>query len=187
MSLTPTEYAQKLEKQINEILTVNRPFALGVASAHAAMTLRIFTAGEDVNNSQIGQYSKKGLYINPDKAVIRNQSGFTNKGKTGKSKFEDGREHVSTYFEGWKGFREAQGLETGKVNLNYVGELKSDFERPAKKIDVNQYEVSLDKEIDNLKARGNEAHFNKVIFTPSQKEIQKLIETTEKELRLLLS
>lgn len=185
--MTATQYAQKLEKQINEVLTVNRPFALGVASAHAMMTERIFTFGQDSSNNEIGQYSQKGLYINPEKAVIRNQKGFTNKGKTGKSKFENGKEHVSTYFEGWKGFREAQELNTYYVNLTYVGDLKSDFERPAKKIDVNQYEVTLDRELSNEKARGNEKHFGKVIFIPSPREIKELLRKTELELKLLLS
>ncbi len=132
--MTPTEYAQKLEKQLNAIVNVNRPFALGVTAAHTMMTERIFTFGQDSSNNEIGQYSKKGIYINPEKAAIRNRNGFTNEGKTGKSKFEDGREHVTTYFKGWKGFREVQGLNTYFVNLNYVGDLKSDFERPAKKI-----------------------------------------------------
>lgn len=183
--MTPTQNAEKLGRQLNELVTFNRPFALGVTAAHSMMTERIFTFGQDSSNGSIGNYSTKGIYINPKKAAVRNSKGFTGEGKTGKSKFEDGRSHVSTYFEGWKGFRSEQGLETDKVNLNYVGDLKLDFERPAKKIDVNLYEVTLDRDINNKKARGNEDHFGKVIFTPSQREVNELLRVTEIQLQLL--
>jgi hypothetical protein len=80
-----------------------------------------------------------------------------------------------------------QGLETGKVNLNYTGEMKSDFERTPQQISVNEYEVSFSNPIDNDKARGNENHFRKVIFEVSKKEIEVLLDTTEKQLKLILS
>lgn len=186
--MTSEQFAEKINRQIKEITTFNRPFALGVQAAHVEMTERIFDYGQDTSNNQIGNYSTKGIYINPKKTATRNGKGFNPlKGKTGKSQFKDGRSHVTSYFEGWKGFRDVQGVRTDYVNLNYTGELFSDFARKPKKISVNEYDVSLDKDGSIEKARGNEAHFGKQIFYPSRREIDTLLTTTEKELKLLLS
>ncbi len=184
--MTPTEFAKDLERKVEEIRLRNRPFQLGVASAHAMMIKRIFTEGKDVNLNSIGQYSTEDIYINPSKTATRNNNGFSPlTGKTGKSKFKDGKSHVTSFFEGWKGFRDVQGLNTDVVNLNNTGDMKSDFERTPQQINVNYYEASFSRPINDLKARGNEDHFNKKIFSVSKKEIDKLLEVTNKELRLL--
>lgn len=196
--MTPREYAQKLEKQLNTLLTSNRPFALGVTAAHTMMTERIFTKGQSTSDGQIGKYSDKGIYLKRYSDPVgkrakkkygiaeRNGNGLDpKKGKFGQTEFADGSKHITSYFQGWKEFRQVQGVESNYVNLNYVGDLKSDFERPAKKIDVNLYEVDLSRDLNNKKAKGNEEHFGKIIFVPSKEEIKELLRVTENELKLL--
>lgn len=186
--MTVAEYREKLERQIEQLRKDNRPLFLAAQATHARMSKRIFSDGKDSSDGSIGVYSEKDIWIDPDKTATRNKKGFNPlKGKSGNTKFKSNpeRERKTSYFEGWKGFRETQGLRTGVVNLNYVGDMFSDFNRPVQIVNPNEYVSSFSRELNSLKASGNEEHFGKTIFKLTQAEKDKFFKTAEKELKLI--
>jgi hypothetical protein len=88
----------------------------------AEMKVRIFEDGEDENNSAIGNYSTNPIYLNPNNSPKK----FTTAGKSGKTKFKDGRPHKTKYFErGYFAFKSEIGRnKIGTVNLS----LSRDFQ-----------------------------------------------------------
>lgn len=94
----------------------------------AEMSVRIHSEGKNANDSDIGQYSTKPIYVsaksNPGRSFGRPV------GKTGKSKFQStGLDHTSRYFEGgYNEFKTAIGRnQLGKVNLSLSGQLSNQF------------------------------------------------------------
>ena len=73
---------------------------------------RIFTKGLDASDSDIGKYSDKPLYVNPNVAPRR----FATKGKTGETKFKSGKPHKTGYFTGYGQYKQTIG-EGSRVNL----------------------------------------------------------------------
>ena len=183
------QYIEFEKKRIDAVLSSNKPAFLGSQASLVRFSRRVFTEGKNPDGSQIGQYSEKGIYINPNgEFKPRNKKGFTNKGKTGKSRFEDGREHVTTYFEGWKGFREAQGLKTEFKNLNYTGDLKSDIENPINNIPTpiqvseGRYKVSIKRSENIPKYLGN-----KETLSFSKNELREFYRIADLEFRKLFA
>jgi len=195
--MSPQEYADVLRLRVNELVNNNLPLKIAATTMTVRMSSRIFVEGKDESESKIGDYSTKGIYLSDSFIATLPKVQATRKGKTGKSKFKDGREHKTTYFEGWKGVRDEAGRQTAKVDLSFIGDLQSEFTnsplgRPAsaatpRKIDVNNYEIAVTSETNVNKARGNEGHFGKVIFTPSKNEKELFYTIAEKELRQLLA
>lgn len=196
--MTPIEYADKLRLALSEIERENKPLAIAAATMTAQMSERIFVNGQDVNNAPIGVYSKKGLYIGTDELRALKMAGqATGKGKPNKDgKASDtfktgkkaGTKHRTTYFAGWEAVRKAAGKPTDVVNLDFIGDLKSDFAVSSLlRVDVHEYNIRFRSDENKNKALGNEDHFNKTIFTPSQQEKDKFFSTAEFELRKLLS
>lgn len=90
----------------------------------ASMQTRIYEDGEKSDSTKIGKYSTTPIYVsvvaNPGKSFGRPI------GKTGQSKFADGRDHKSRYFkDGYDGFKSAIGRNPGFVNLSLSGQLNS--------------------------------------------------------------
>lgn len=113
----------------------------------------------------------------------------------GKSKFKDGTPHKSKYFAtGYKGYRENVGRQTGYVDLKMTGELRMDFgnsgsvSTPAtpRKISEVEYQIRLDKEIDQNKREGLEAKYGD-IFTLSETEKKLFYKTIQFEFNNQLS
>jgi len=73
---------------------------------------RIFVKGQDTSGGDIGTYSTKPLYVNPDVAP----RSFARKGKTGETKFKNGKSHKTGYFNGYGQFKQQIG-EGSRVNL----------------------------------------------------------------------
>lgn len=196
MSITTQEFLNKLQRIQLKLKEDDTPLRLASYSAIALQSVRIFTQGKDSSGSKIGDYSQKDIWINPDAKsfVPRNSGGFTGKGKTGKSVFAlTGKPHKTTFFEGWKGFREAQGLQSGTVDLNYTGELFSDFCNPqggvptTRKVTNTEFVTSLKRNLSKLKLAGNEDRFDATIGNLTDSEKDKFYTVARFELRKLLN
>lgn len=190
MALTPLQYADKLRLAISEIERENKPLAIAASTMTARMSTRIFVKGLDVNERSIGKYSTKPIYLSPEQLRELKMTGqSTRKGKTGSDTFKSGKKgkHKTTYFAGWKAVREAAGKPTDVVNLDFIGDLKSDFAASSLlRVDVHEYNVKF-RGINEQKAFGNEEHFGRTIFTPSQDERKEFFDTAQYELQQLIS
>lgn len=198
MSLTTQEFLNKLQRVRLNISEDDTPLKLASYSVIAKQAKRIFTDGLNANGSEIGQYSTKDIWINPDPPkgdfVPRNSGGFTpTKGKTGKSVFAStGEPHKTSYFKGWKGLREAQGLPTDNVKLDFTGELFSDFCNPqggtptTRKVSNTERVTSLRKPLSVTKLQGAEERYKAPIGTLTEDERQTFFETVRFEMRKLI-
>lgn len=205
--MTPEEFAKKIRATAERIKKDNRPLQLAAASTHAQMSGRIFKEGLDSAETSIGNYqSAKGTFGKSDKGDMwrnpkdphnRNKKGFSPlTGKGGYTGFKTSDNKRKTkYFKGWKGFRKAQGLKTNVVNLNYTGQLKSDFDNTALnsgkrpvpvRVNPNYYKVSFRHSQNSLIAKGNEKHFGTTIFRLSAPEKKTFFRVAEGELKLML-
>lgn len=194
--MTPQEFAEVLREKAYELRRYNRPLHIAAASTHTMQADRIFRQGLNSSGDEIGQYSTKDIWVNPAKTATKNQKGFSPlKGKTGNTEFKSNpsRKRKTSYFEGWKGLRAAQGLKTDKVNLNFTGDMFFDFARPdspalerVDKLSTDEYASLFSRPFNALKAEGNEDHFGGAIFKLSQKERQEFYSTCDFELKRFL-
>lgn len=125
------EYTAKLEsmkKGGQGYVTTMREIA---TTMRAEIGRRVHSEGKNSNDSDIGQYSKKPIYVNTDANVGRSFGRPI--GKTGKSKFESGKkkgqDHKSRYFAGgYNEFKTAIGRNRlGKVNFSLSGQMSNQF------------------------------------------------------------
>ena len=205
--MTAEEFAEKIREKIDRLKSDDKPLRDATVAAHAKMAQRIFEGGKDSSEGSIGSYSTKPIYLKELKDPIggfgkkkepygispRNSKGLNPKrGKAGNTEFKTtDRARITSYFEGWKGFREVQGLETSVVNLNYTGDMRSDFSRPIEnlapfKVANNEYVFRFSRDMNNKKARGNEEHFKKTIFKLSKEERDLFFSTATREIKRLL-
>ncbi len=85
---------------------------------------RIHNDGVAVDGSQIGHYDAlTPLYVNPSRSTRK----FPVKGKTGKTRFDNGNPHKTAYFDSYKKYRDEIDKETAVVNLQLSGKLKLSF------------------------------------------------------------
>jgi hypothetical protein len=192
--MTVEEFAEKIRKKIDLLKSDDKPLRDATTTAHAKMAQRIFEGGKDSGEGNIGSYSTADIWVNPDKTATRNKGGFSPlKGKNGNTEFKTNlsRKRKTSYFEGWKGLRSAQGLETAVVNLNFTGDMRSDFSRPIEnlapfKVANNEYVFRFSRDMNNKKARGNEEHFKKTIFKLSKEERDLFFRVATREIKRLL-
>jgi len=191
--MTPSEFATKINQKIEELRRYNRPLNVAAASTHGKMVKRIFVDGGSADGGKIGSYSTADIYLKalsdpignfgkkkkPYGLATRNKRGLDPKtGKDGQEKFKTvDRARITKYFEGWKGFREAQGLQTAVVDLNNTGDMFFDFAKSnlpfldrVDQINVDTYASTFTKPLNALKASGNEEHFKKSIFKLTSEE-----------------
>ena len=152
MPITGQQYIAKLTC-IQKTFAEAEFFRLAVVDNLAKRSKRIFTDGKNSANGNIGQYSTKPLYINPNKSPKK----FSPIGKTGNKVFKSGKKagqpHKTKYFDtGFKQFRGEIGRQSNFVNLNLFGNLKSNFENNSRgqatpiKVSNLEYIVGLDRE-----------------------------------------
>ena len=99
-------------------------FGVAVNDVHALQTQRIFVAGQNSTNGAIGSYNTTDpLYVNPKYSPKK----FPTKGKTGSSKFKNGKAHKTGYFTSYSSFRQAIGRQTSVVDLRLSGALFRDY------------------------------------------------------------
>ena len=197
--MTPTEYADCLRLRVAELRNNNKPLAIAATSMTAEMASRIFYRGEKTAGDKMGNYKSYPLYLDDNFIQSLPNISATRKGKNGESKFKNGEEHKTTYFDGWKGVRDEAGRQTAKVDLSFTGDMQSEFtnmrgvfDKPIgtakpRKLDVNNYYVAWESLESRNKAGGAEKRYGE-IFTPSAKEKQKYFyEVAEFELGKLFS
>lgn len=120
----------KLIKSLEEIAPGNERFdanmRLASESVRGLMLTRIHEDGKAADGSQIGTYSTKPMYANPETTP---GATFTPEGKTGRRVFEStGANHKTKYFDtGYKGLRNAIGKQSDSVNLNMSGIMQNTF------------------------------------------------------------
>ncbi len=100
----------------------------GVVSVQGLMLERITEKGLDANGAQIGKYSTKPIYVNPETAPRK----FATVGKHGENVFRFGikksQKHKTGYFAGgYDEFKTVIGRNIGSVNLFLTGLMRDEF------------------------------------------------------------
>lgn len=88
---------------------------------------RIHDKGLASDGSQIGQYSKKPMYVSTLSNVGSKKAFGAPVGKTGVSMFKNGKKHTSRYFQGgYEDYKTAIGRnKLGSVNLSLSGQMQN--------------------------------------------------------------
>lgn len=164
----------KLESNINQVVLNLTGKLKGIAGGEltrliatdllASNNRRIHNDGIAVNGAKIGNYSIKPMYANPKVSPKK----FTGIGKTGRTKFLNGKQHVTRYFKtGYRGFRSFVGREVSVVNLQLSGKLKLDWVmQPQGKNFLLGFKSKYGSEV----SRGNEQRFGKRIWGVTKKD-----------------
>jgi hypothetical protein len=154
---------------IDQIASVKKQ-QLAVFSIYGMTRERIFVDGIAADGSAIGTYSTKPLYANPRRIA---GTSFSPRGKTGKTKFENGKSHVTRYFpKGYRELRQTAGRQSARVDLRFSGTLRSAW-LPGRQ--GNAWVIGFSDQVNADKGAGNEDHFKKQIFALTEREIDTLI------------
>jgi hypothetical protein len=136
----------------------------------AAYKTRLFVRGMDSKNRKIGSYSRAPFYVNPQSKSLVGlpKSKFSPMGKNGKSKFKNGKKKKTRFLKaGYSEFRQRAGRQNKTVDLNLSGSLFNSMQIGIKG-SVIHFGFTDAQNI--KKAQGNEQHFRRVIFAPTQEE-----------------
>jgi hypothetical protein len=164
--MTSAQWAAK-EKARFETLSVC--FGRVVADVHALQTQRIFVDGQNSQNTGIGSYNTTDpLYVNPANAPKK----FPTKGKTGKSRFKNGKPHKTGYFKSYSSFRQAQGRQTAVVDLRLSGMLFRDYASSLLRLD-NKWIAGVKNKENAGKINGAIKKYGATVFklTDSERKI----------------
>lgn len=181
--MSTEEFIKKMNEKIAKIEKENIPLQLAVGFVMSLQSKRIFLDGKNSEESEIGKYGNKEIYVNPQKP---NKWNFPVKGKTGEDTFQNGKKHKTGYFANYVGFKNTVGRKnkrvagvdlflTGKLHRNWAN---SETIGKAQAIKVNQH---------NYITRLSDENLNKVerygrVFNLSTKERQAFILIIQKEL-----
>ena len=151
------EYIEALGKRI-DALKAGVPLSIAAVVIHGSQARRIFFLGEKSDGDPIGEYNDtEELYVSPWLTPIK----LKTTGKHGEDTFKSGKKHLTTYYDSYEDLRERQGRESGFLNLDLWGILRSDFTASIKQINAGEWHSFLsDKNID--KADGNEKRFGAI-------------------------
>lgn len=171
--------AEKLKEKLAQIVVnvleaQEKSVVTGILNLQGDIIERVFTNGQDVDGNQIGNYSTKPLYISIAGQTSQvKKSGLKPRGKNfTDSEFKNGKPRKSQYFpDGYKGYRSAVGRTTDKVNLFLTGSLQGSI-LPGTTNGNPSLSIATDLEL--KKADGNEVRFGKVIFSPSEAELNRV-------------
>ena len=170
--MTTREFIEKQKRKIAK-LEKGVPLAIAAFEIHRQMGNRIFNEGESANESTIGSYATSPpIYVNPQNSPKKFQpQGIT--GKVFKSGKNKGQPHKTRLFSSYRSFRQYIGRQTGFVNLDLSGRLRSDFITGLRKKSPTMYESVLKYGFNAKKARGQEKHWGKKIFslTPTERKL----------------
>lgn len=195
--MTPEQFSNKLREQVSEIQKRNTPLFLGATTGVSDMVERIFVRGADSFNRPIGTYSTKPTYINPVESPV----SFAPRGKEGNTRFNNGKQHKTKYFErGYKQFRRQIGRQSSFTNLRLTNDLQSDVSnnvvskssgtvaqnpRP-RMVNVNEYVIDL-RDANLKKVKGLERKYGTKIFRHTKQEKKRILDTIEFELFKILN
>jgi len=152
--MTTEEYIAKQHAKLAQLAT-GKPIAIAAQDTHVKMVERIFEDGKAANGSKHKYNDSDPLYVNPKNSP----KNFPKKGKDGKTKFKNGKDHKTGYFDSYKDFRQSIGRETGFVNLNLFGILQSDFAKGVVKLDNLKYVSTVTNEANKVKIEANNTYF----------------------------
>ncbi|MES2592392.1 MAG: hypothetical protein V4608_10935 [Bacteroidota bacterium] len=148
--MTTDEFVQKLNAKIQAIEKEDKPLQIAVRSIMALQSKRIFLEGKNSSEGNIGEYSKKNIYVSD---TIRQEARipkFPLKGKNGKEAFKNGNKHKSGYFENYLGFKTSIGRNKRikTVDLFLSGDLHNNWANSevvgkANAIRVNQHNYTV--------------------------------------------
>jgi len=150
MSISLSQYIDKIKAMSNMLLLADKPVQLASGSALFEFSKRVFQTGESTTGGKFQYNSTTPLYVNPEKSPgqkfkpqgkpqegkkrgsstkIRTQtfSGFESDGDatvTIKTKIK----LTSRWFPSYKDYREKIGYESSFVNFILSGDLKSEIE-----------------------------------------------------------
>ena len=159
--------------QLEDVIVKSIPEAKEIAlnTLLGAFSRRIFNDGKASDNSKIGEYSTKPMFVGR-KGWIRADAAeafFKEKHEWRKVNTKKGKKTLALLEGGYKHFRELNGLQTDFVNLEYTTDLKFS-------IIVGEYNgqkvLGFNSDEQFLKAQGLEKHFKKIIFEPTQEEME---------------
>lgn len=168
--MTPRQF---IEQQLAKIPELEKATGRAVGSVHALQTERIFTEGQKATGGEIGQYdTSRELYVSPNRAPKK----FKPKGKTGKSTFKDGTPHQTGYYESYAAFRQSQGRQTARVDLNMTGQLQSDFANSLQQTRAGVWVAGTRNRRNTVILRGHIDKYGAEVFKVSEKERQALRE-----------
>lgn len=187
-AISQEEFLLRQRKVLNSIIKDNNPLKIAARTIHKDITVRIFEQGKKADGSDIGKYATAPpMYINP-----KTSPGSVKKlqpiGKHGETVFKNGKPHKTAYVSSYKDYRQKIGRPTEKVNLVLSGDLQLDFangkvSNPSpQKVNVNEYIVTLKRDINQKKKDGAEAKYGE-IFAHSTGEVDKFVSIAEKEFR----
>lgn len=173
--MTYDEYIKKVNKQISNLqrLQITQSAVMDVKTM---IDKRVFKDGLRSDNSPIGRYSRKPLYVSPDSSPRR----IVLKGKHGNTTFKNGKKHKTAYFDGYGAFRTAIGRQNNTIDLRLTGDLQRDFGASMQVLNGN-WVLGTNRRINTVKMLGNEKRFG-VIFDLSNKEITYYITIVKKNI-----
>lgn len=153
----------------------------------AQMKFRIFLEGRTTDGAEIGHYSTKETYINPDKLSSLIAKGKLKKqGKFSKKPlFKNGNPRKTMYLKGgYKEFKDKVNFDSNVYNLTLTGTSKDSIKIGKKGDDIV---LGFSSEARRKILQGHETRLKKKIFEPSKEELKAVAEVIEKELRILFN
>ncbi len=182
--MTTDEFIAKQNARIEAIIRENVPLRLAVNSITSLISNRVWLKGLNSDGAIIGTYSKDPVYISGKLSEKTRLPKFPLKGKTGKSKFKNGNEHKSGYFDSYYAFKKKIGRNNkiSTVDLFLTGDLHKDWAngneaRPEPtRVNQNEYYQAIDE--DNSK---KVLRYGRV-FQPTKDEKDKFFAIIQSEL-----
>lgn len=183
-NLNPEELKRKLVSVVQNVLEAQaQAVNEGMIELRAELIDRIFQHGLDADNSPIGGYSTKPIYVSVSQtSQIRGSSlkpsgKGSKKGQRGKAQFKNGKPRKSQYMPGgYKEFRNVVGRQNSKVDLFLTGSMRGNIVNGTRQNGVT-LEFLNDEQVQ--KARGNEKRFSKTIFAPTEQELEIVVKKWE--------
>jgi len=173
--MTGDEFIKKQKQKLQAV--EEKAFKIAVFDSHRLMGNRIFVNGESADETKTGNYnSTKPIYIGEGQSPRQIKTG----------EFKNGKPRKTQKFSSYKAFRSAIGAQTNIVNLNLFGILQNDFITGLRKVDNATYEAILKQGVNVKKARGQEKHWGKKIFSLSKHERAQFLETVKRETILIM-
>ena len=187
---TPEAFNKKIQDRLRS-LKVNEIIVYPAATATLdKLRQRLFQKGIKGDGSKTGNYSTEPMYAS--KKQFKKTGGFRaqgkNAGKTasgklakGTKKKKDGTERKSMYLAGgYKELRQVQGMETGFVNLQYNGDLFTDFTKLT--VQKDSVVVKVSRGINEKKIDGLTKKYGSSTFKHSKEEREFLKKEVQKNL-----
>lgn len=180
MKLTLSEYIDKEKARLEALLADKRPLYFAAQSVVVDLSERIFTKGQSVSGGTFQYVDSPPMYINPKKAFGSTEKLKPPRGKTGETKFKNGKPHKTTYVSSYKALRGIVGREDSFVNWEATGELKLELENKLnnksapitpKTVNANEYKISAEDPGNTGKLKGLIEKYPGVFqLSPTEKE-----------------